>query len=425
MAVRDQLKLGVQGAFRLGKTGRELYPRAFKWMLGRRKPTPAEVRELFDSLGTTYIKIGQFIASSPSIFPEEYVEEFQSCQDKTPALRFSVIRKTIEQDLQQPLEKVFRNVDPLPLGSASIAQVHAATLLNGDQVVVKVQKPGVKTIVQTDLNALFLVSRVMELILPNTDKGAISDITTEMFEAMIDECDFRKEADNLLEFNHFLRDHRIEEVVAPKPYMHACGDRVLTMERLYGTNLTDKNALAALPNTRERLFSALNTWFQSVMNCGFFHADLHSGNLLMLDNGKVGFIDFGMIGRIDRQVWEAAFGLFTGLGSADAELIARSMINVGMTRARVNAANLQSDIENLMAALSPSYNSTTVYKQEEAIGQAFTELGKLARNHGIRFPRAFTLLVKQFLYFDSYLQLLSPGDHLFDEDIIDVKAMGF
>ena len=156
--------LGVVGRHGLG------------WALGDRPPIPALLRATFESLGTTYIKLGQFIASSPSIFPEEYVEEFQRCLDRTPPLPFHYIRDTVEAELGSSLETLYEFVDPKPLASASIAQVHAAKLKDGRDVVIKVQRPGVKNVLLTDFNFLYFAARLTERLAPGLSRSAISGV---------------------------------------------------------------------------------------------------------------------------------------------------------------------------------------------------------------------------------------------------------
>ena len=140
----------LKGAFRIGQTVSVLGRAGVNWVRGDRPPAPRLLRQTFESLGATYIKLGQFIASSPTFFPKEYVEEFQYCLDRTPSLPFSVIRKIIRDELGRPIEDVYSDIDPVALASASIAQVHAAKLVTGEDVVIKVQKPGVENILLTD-----------------------------------------------------------------------------------------------------------------------------------------------------------------------------------------------------------------------------------------------------------------------------------
>ncbi len=412
-------ELGVRGSLRLTRFLIQTYPRAAKWLIKRQRPPAREVRELFEALGATYIKCGQFIASSPSLFPADYVEEFQLLLDKTAPISYRKIKKLLERELKQSIHEVYSQFDPEPLASASIAQVHAAVLKSGEHVVVKVQKPGVAAEIMVDLNTVYILTRLMELMLPNLEKDAIAGIIEEMYQAMIDECDFVKEADNLEHFRQFLQETGNRQVTAPKPYRQASGAKVLTMERFYGCSLTDTKALQThSANASEALFNALNTWFASLTQCDFFHADLHSGNMLLLDDGRVGFIDFGMVGRISKDVWASTFSLFSALGLQDYRAVAEAMLAVGITRDQVDLDRLSMDIARLFASLGQVQPSGAIDLQSQmqagTINDLMMQLGEIGKNHGIRFPRAFTMLLKQFLYFDRYLQILDPGASVFD-----------
>lgn len=416
-------ELSVRGSFRVAQTIAKVSPRALRWSLQRKMPPASELRELFEALGATYVKFGQFIASSPSLFPKEYVDEFQQLLDQTAAIPFRTVRRIIEEDLEKPISEVYLSIDPEPLASASIAQVHAATLLSGEDVVVKVQKPGVQAIITVDLHSVYILIWLLEFMLPNTDRDALTGLVAEMYQAMIDECDFVKEAAHLDGFNDFLRNTGVQSVVAPKPYHQVSGARVLTMERFYGCSLTDPAALKQRNlDPAGALFEALNVWFSSLMGCDFFHADLHSGNMLLLEDGRVGFIDFGMVGRVSPDSWQAVFGLFTGLGEENYRKVAQSMLDVGMTRESISVDRLERDIAEVFRAMSAVDPEEFVFGESPAAGSdvndVINSLGEVARNHGIRFPRSFTLLLKQFLYFDRYVQMLAPGANMFDDERI-------
>ena len=414
-------EMGLRGSLRMTQTFTRVAPHALRWLLQRKRPPPAELRALFEALGATYIKFGQFIASSPSIFPKEYVDEFEQLLDQTSPVPFRTIKKIIIEDLDQPLSEVFSYIDPKPLASASIAQVHAATLVNGEDVVVKVQKPGVQAVITVDLHTVYLLVRLLELILPNTDRDALAGIVAEMYQAMIDECDFVKEAAHLEGFREFLKSSGIQAVVAPRVYPRASSARVLTMERFYGCSLTDKDALLQSgADPAKSLFEALNVWFASLVGCDFFHADLHSGNMLLLADGRVGFIDFGMVGRVSPATWQAVFKLFQGLNEQDYKVVASAMLAVGMTRESINEVQLARDIEQIFNAMNEIDAEALLFGNAIAaapgVNEVINSLGEVARNHGIRFPRSFTLLLKQFLYFDRYVQLLDPGASLFNDE---------
>jgi aarF domain-containing kinase len=418
-------EIGVRSSLRLTQTMAKVAPFAIRWGLQRKLPPANEVRELFETLGTTYIKFGQFIASSPSIFPKEYVEEFEQLLDQTKPIPFRTIKKIISEDLKQPLRHIFSHIDQQPLASASIAQVHAATLVTGESVVLKVQKPGVQAIITADLNTVYVLVRLLEFMLPNTDSDALAGIVSEMYQAMIDECDFTKEAQHIKAFRSFIDSSNIHTVVAPKVYDKASGLRVLTMERFYGCSLTDENANEkSQGDPATALFEALNVWFASLMNCEVFHADLHSGNMMLFEDGRVGFIDFGMVGRVSPESWQAMFSLFKGLSDQDYDLVAHSMLAVGMTRKMINEQQLSRDIEQVFLSMNNLNNddltSNDGINVSPAVNEVINTLGEVARNHGIRFPRSFTLLLKQFLYFDRYIQILDPDANLFDDERINI-----
>lgn len=258
---------------------------------------PKALRKVFEEFGATYIKLGQFIASSPTLFPVEYVKEFQYCLDRTPSVPFTTIRKIIEEDLGKPLNLLFKYVNESPLASASIAQVHRAQLFDGTEVVIKVRKPGVDATLQADLSFLTIITKLLEVINPDISALSVGNIMSDIRHSMLDELDFRKELDNLNSFRAFLAQQGIEDAVAPQPFPAASSKRVLTMEYLAGVPLVDLEGLRRRVTgctPEEALVSALRTWALSVALHDRFHADLHAGNLLVLQDGRVGFIDFGI-----------------------------------------------------------------------------------------------------------------------------------
>ncbi|MBF5055091.1 ABC1 family protein [Alcanivorax sp. 521-1] len=413
----------ARGALRIAETLGVVGRQGAGWLLGDRDALPRRLRHTFESLGATYIKLGQFIASSPSLFPEEYVQEFQKCLDRTPPMPFHYIREMVESELGKPLAEAFEWVDPQPLASASIAQVHAARLRNGAEVVIKVQRPGVRNVLLTDFNFLYVSARVIESLAPGLSRSALSGVVEELQAGMIEECDFLQEARNLEAFNRFLAETGNTAVAAPRPIASHTTARVLTMERFHGVPLTDLEVLRAYTDDPAgTLVTALNTWFSSLMMCDFFHADLHAGNLMLLEDGRVGFIDFGMVGRIRRETWAGMMELFEAIGNGDVESMARAMAMVGMTRDEVDVQALARDIGALQERLTDVDASALVQadRNDREVNQLLTELVRIGEGHGIRFPREFALLLKQFLYFDRYVQALAPELDMFNDQRVDM-----
>lgn len=424
-AATEMLGLTVKGAMRLGQTGRVLAGTGVSWLMGDRPATPRLVRQTFERLGATYIKLGQLIASSPSMFPEAWVTEFQHCLDQTSPLPWRTIRRALREELGDKLDSEFLWVDPDPLASASIAQVHAARLRTGEDVVLKVRKPGVQKVIVTDLNLLHLVARVAERVTPGAAHASLAAIVEEIQNSMMEECDFLKEAANIEAFRQYLDDTLNRDAAVPRVYPELSTARVLTMERFFGASLTDPAGLRRCTDDPEGLLvSALNTWFGSLMHCRTFHADLHAGNLMALRDGRVGFIDFGIVGRIREETWRAMFALAEGLPKGDFAAVAEGLATMGATRDGVDTARLATDLEALfrrldLAPVKPGEEAAfPVYDEppeDEDLNRMLMDLVAVGRRHGIRFPREFTLLVKQFLYFDRYIRMLAPDLALFGD----------
>ena len=234
---------GLRSVARVGETAVIAARAGIKY--ATEKPSNAKLmRETFESLGSTYIKLGQFIASTPSLFPREYVEEFQGCLDQTPSLPFSYVQGVLASEFEgRNLSEIFASIDETPLASASIAQVHAAKLVTGEDVVIKVQKPGVETILYTDLNVLHWATKVLEKAVPKVKFASLADIVEEIKTRMVREVDFIEEASNLDDFVNYLNITQNHKAMAPKVYHQYSTRRVLTMQRLYGVPLTDFEGL--------------------------------------------------------------------------------------------------------------------------------------------------------------------------------------
>lgn len=258
---------------------------------------PKTLRRLFEELGATYIKLGQFIASSPTLFPAEFVLEFQSCLDKTPTIPFYEINKIVKRELgTRSIPQVFSYIDPVPLACASIAQVHRGILKEtGQEVVLKVRKPGVDSTLKADLGFLYIAVKIIELINPSLSRVSLANIVGDIRQSMLDELDFRKEAKNLDNFREFLERNEITDALAPTPIPQLTSEKLLVMDYLKGVPLLDLDGIRKYSaNPEQTLISAMRTWASSVIDNDSFHADLHGGNLLVLEDGRVGFLDFGI-----------------------------------------------------------------------------------------------------------------------------------
>lgn len=396
------------------------------------KPDAQLLKETFEQLGTTYIKIGQFIASTPSIFPREYVIAFQDCLDQTTPLSYRYIESVLKEELEkdgQTLDDVFNKIDKQPLASASIAQVHAATLKDGRDVVLKVQKPGVETIMQTDLGVLHGVTKLLEVMMPSMKFASIAPIIDEIRLRMLAETDFIAEAENIRDFQQFLQVTGNQKVVAPEVIAPLTTKRVLTMTRLYGVSMVDEVAMRKFCDDPAQVMAdTLNTWFASLMLCNSFHADLHAGNLMLLNDGRIGFIDFGIVGKLAPESWRACMGMMQALQDNDFGNMAHYMVDMGMThgRGQVNEQQLAIDLEKMVSTVmseDKTYTGAMPFnskEQADELNKIMLEIVETGKRHGLHFPRDFALLTKQLLYFDRFMRTLAPDMDMFSDNRVSL-----
>lgn len=380
------------------------------------------LKESFEQMGVTYIKLGQFIASTPSIFPREYVLAFQDCLDQTTPVPFDEILAVLREELandERGLGDIFSYIDPKPIASASIAQVHKAVLSDGRQVALKVQKPKVAAIIHTDLTVLHSSFWVVEKIIPSMRAANLAPILDEMRARMLMETDFLAESRHIERFRDYLKKIGNTKVTAPTVHKNLTTKRVLTMDLLVGKSLVDETL--GLTNNAEHAKQAmsdvLDTWFLSLMIMGEFHADLHAGNLMMLEDGRIAFLDFGLVGQIEPKSLQACFMLVQSLQVSDYLGIAQAMVDIGMTSTKVNVNRLGEDLHRMLGKVGKD-------NQPESLNMVMLELAEIGKRHGIHFPRDFALLLKQLLYFDRFMVTLAPDMELFEGERLKIVGDG-
>jgi len=269
---------------------------------------------------------------------------------------------------------------------------------------------------------LFVTTRLLEFVNPSLKRLSLSNIVGDLRESMLDELDFRKEANNLNNFRAFLERQGITDATAPKPYPEASGTRILTMEYLKGTPLVDLEGIKKYSSNPEAtLISALRTWAASVAENDMYHADVHGGNLLVLEDGRIGFIDFGIVGKLSETVWNAMDNLLKSFILEDFNGVAKALIQMGATSDKIDEvqfANELAEVITKITQLTPevsvqmSPDGSTVAARltvdERETTMLVLEIVAVAEKNGLKLPREFGLLLKQALYFDRYQKLLAP-----------------
>ena len=363
-----------------------------------------------EHLGPTYIKLGQIISSGEGLFPEELVEEFKRCRDQVPAEPFSAVRATVETELGAALEDVFSSFDRQPLAAASIAQVHAATLRTGEQVVVKVQRTTVNELVRQDLEVMawlapFLVGRLPFAALANPPA------LVELFaETITEELDFRLEAQNMLDVARAFVDLGQRGYIIPRPHPTLVTRRVLVMERLDGFNFDDVVSMKdAGVDTHEVVRTGMIGFMEGALIEGVFHGDLHGGNLFVTEDGKVALLDFGITGRMDDLKRRAFLRLMLGATTNDVRVQLAALRDLGALPPDTDLESVIDDLGLEGPAIDP-----TQLTPEEMIHE-IQRIVKLLLGYGARMPKELMLYVKNMVFLDGAIARLAPDLDLFAE----------
>ena len=367
---------------------------------------PRAARLLCEHMGPVYIKFGQIVGSSPGVFPVEYVDEFQRCLDRVPAFPFAAVQDILGAELGPAAREL--EVAPVPLASASIAQVHAARLGSQD-LVVKVQRPGIERLASADLRVLGFAAGLLERLSRQARGANLPGMIADFWSTLREELDFRKEAANLERFNCIMGRLGYADVRAPRPEHALTTERVLVMERFRGFRIDDLERLRQRPvDPEERLIRGVRAWFQCVLCEGFFHGDVHAGNLMLLDDNALGFLDFGIVGRFDARQRRLITNYLIASATADYRGLARVIAEMIGARA-VNEDALAQDLKIAFGPLLTARIADLRY------GALLPEIQRVAATHGLFMPREFVLITKQLLYFDRYARAIAPHMNVFTD----------
>lgn len=377
--------------------------------LHRREPLPRRVRNAFTELGPTFVKVGQVIASSPGLFPHEWLVEFASLRDRVPPFPGAEARRIVEEDLGRPLRSAFATFDDQPIAAASIGQVHGATLLDGSRVVVKVQRPGLEEQVRSDLRALLLLCEVLERI-PQTAVGSPRALAEDFARTLHEEMDFRLEADNMERMRSILQEDRITDARVPEVHHDLVGKRVLTMERIDGIHFGDVEAMRAAGLDTQRLLRlGVQTVIEGVLVHGFFHGDLHAGNITVLPDGTFVLFDFGIVGRLTESVRARLAQYLIASTTNDYEAMIRALDSFGSIPEGVDIPAMAAELQELY---KPFVENGVLVAQ---LGQLMETMIRSMVRYRVRIPRELVLLSKQMLYLEGAAHTLAPDVDLLGE----------
>ncbi|MHB1504841.1 MAG: ABC1 kinase family protein [Acidimicrobiales bacterium] len=387
------------------------------WVFDRPKGAAAgraglsrRMRRAFERLGPTYIKLGQILSSGEGLFPEELVAEFRLCRDQVPPEDFQTVRRIVQEELGSPLHDLFPSFDPVPLAAASIAQVHAARLATGEQVVVKVQRPRVSRLVHRDLAVMSWMAPALVGRIPVTALANPPALVELFAETIVEELDFRLEAANMLDVARVLSETGQHALVVPRPHPRLVTRRVLVMERLDGFAWGDAERMRrAGIDTETVLHDGLVAFLEGVLLYGVFHGDLHGGNLFVRRDGTVALLDFGITGRLDEFQRQAFLRLLVAAASNDARGQVAAMRDLG-------ALPVDVDVDAVVADLGldrPMADPTLMSPQE--LSAMLSGVTKALLGYGARMPKELMLFVKDMLFLDGALAVMAPDIDILSE----------
>jgi ubiquinone biosynthesis protein len=380
--------------------------RAFGQWPPLKGPNAAErLRMAFEELGPSFIKLAQILSTRPDLITRQFADEFKKLQDNVPPFPIAEVISIIEQETGLPIDGVFLNFDYEPIAAASIAQVHHGTLIDGSDVIIKVQRPGIEKQIETDISILSSVAQLMVKYIPESIFYNPVGIIDEFARTVRKELAFTEEARNCVRFGRNFDKH--PDVHIPKVFSDYTTDKILVLEMIHGVRIDDIDGITKLGLDRKKLARVgVDAYFKQVLEDGFFHADPHAGNIFAMPDGRIGFMDFGIVGRVLPEMREIMANTFLALIHKDFDRLIDQYIELGLVPEQIDIESFRREFKTDLADfLEPLYGLTL---SELNFAEYMDTLTHLAIKHKLKIPSDLILVNKAMLILESIGRELDP-----------------
>ncbi len=366
---------------------------------------PERLRQTLEELGPTFVKLGQILSTRPDLVPPAYIDEFSKLQDNVPPFPFEEAANQIRMELGAEVEEVFTHFDQNPIASASLAQVHKATLQNGAQVAVKIQRPDIKQLIESDIDLLHLLARLVEKSIPELRPYSPRKVVREFERAITRELDFTIEAANA---ERFRRNFRLNpDLYFPKVYEELSGKKALTMELIEGVKITDAPLYGYDPRLIAR--RGLRAVLEMVFRDGFFHADPHPGNIFVLEAGRLAYLDLGLVGRVSEEVRDTMILLLLSIIREDFEEVVRIFYKIGIKEDDIDISEFRADVIDICER---HFGKPLKYME---LGAFIKDILKGVFKHKTKIPLEYALMCKALITMEGVGKKLDPDINIFEE----------
>lgn len=366
---------------------------------------PERLRQTLEELGPTFVKLGQILSTRPDLVPPAYIDEFSKLQDNVPPFPSEEAANQIRMELGAEVEEVFTYFDPNPMASASLSQVHKATLQNGTYVAVKIQRPDIKPLIESDIDLLYFLARLVEKSIPELRLYSPRKVVREFERTITRELDFTIEAANAERFRRNFRQN--PDLYFPKVYGELSGKKALTMELIEGVKITDAPLYGYDPRLIAR--RGLRAVVEMIFRDGFFHADPHPGNIFVMEGSRLAYLDLGLAGRVSEEVRDTMLLLLLAITREDFEEVVRIFYKIGIKEGDVDMSEFRADVIDIC---EKHFGKPLKYME---LGTFIKDILEGAFRHRIRIPLEYALMCKALITMEGVGKKLDPDINIFEE----------